>query len=332
MLSDYHVRELVAGTVGGWAQVVVGHPFDTVKVRLQTQPNPPLFRGPLDCVRKTVTREGVRGLFKGVYSPLMGIGICNATLFSTNENFRRLLQAGDPGKELTLSEMTLAGALSGAVLALVLCPMELVKIRMQVQYEGAGSGASAARPYTGVMDCTRRTFHAEGMRGLFRGLNLTMLREIPSTAAYFGTYEALKELLILRHPDNLQHPRTLDLLLAGGIAGQMAWVTCYPQDVVKSRMQMEPAATRRSMWYYTQELWHTGNRNWRVFFKGFGTAMVRAFPANAATFFAYENVMEMMEIKQKRRRHSLEYDPQTSLEHHQHEEGDRRRKTMSIPV
>jgi hypothetical protein len=32
MVSDHHIREIVAGTVGGWAQVVVGHPFDTVKV------------------------------------------------------------------------------------------------------------------------------------------------------------------------------------------------------------------------------------------------------------------------------------------------------------
>lgn len=50
--------EFIAGTVGGWAQVVVGHPFDTIKVRMQTQ-KAGQFSGPLDCLRKSVKYEGV---------------------------------------------------------------------------------------------------------------------------------------------------------------------------------------------------------------------------------------------------------------------------------
>jgi len=287
LLQDHHIREFLAGTVSGWVQVVVGHPLDTVKVRLQTQGTTPLFRGALDCVAKTTLNEGPQGLFKGMSSPLVGIGLCNAVLFSANENFRRILQHGDPSKELSLTEMTVAGGLSGVAIALVLCPIELVKIRMQVRYETAHGRNS------GILACAQKIWQSEGLRhGLYRGLNITLLREIPSFAAYFGAYEALKQILSSRHPDNEQRPRTLDLLLAGGIAGQLAWVTCYPQDIIKSRIQ---ADTRyKSMIHCTQVLWLEGNRNWRVFFRGFGTTMVRAFPANAATFFAYEKVMECM--------------------------------------
>jgi solute carrier family 25 carnitine/acylcarnitine transporter 20/29 len=56
-------------------------------------------------------------------------------MFSTNEHFRRLLQANNADRALTLSEITLAGALSGAVMAFLLCPIELVKIRLQIQYQ-----------------------------------------------------------------------------------------------------------------------------------------------------------------------------------------------------
>lgn len=44
---------------------VVEYPFDTVKVRLQTQSvQNPVFRGPMDCLKATIKEEGVKGLFK----------------------------------------------------------------------------------------------------------------------------------------------------------------------------------------------------------------------------------------------------------------------------
>jgi ornithine carrier protein len=44
---------------------VVEYPFDTVKVRLQTQSvENPLFQGPMDCLKTTVKEEGFKGLFK----------------------------------------------------------------------------------------------------------------------------------------------------------------------------------------------------------------------------------------------------------------------------
>lgn len=54
----------VAGGVGGAFTVVVGHPFDTVKVRLQTMTSvgtgTPMYNGTFDCFKKTVARDGFR--------------------------------------------------------------------------------------------------------------------------------------------------------------------------------------------------------------------------------------------------------------------------------
>lgn len=66
-----------AGGFGGMCTVLTGHPFDTVKVRLQTMPvagtnRIPMYRGALDCAYKTVTDEGIRGLYKGMLAPLVG--------------------------------------------------------------------------------------------------------------------------------------------------------------------------------------------------------------------------------------------------------------------
>ena len=52
-------RSLIAGGVGGVCAVIVGHPFDLVKVRMQTAERG-VYSGALDVVRKTVAREGLR--------------------------------------------------------------------------------------------------------------------------------------------------------------------------------------------------------------------------------------------------------------------------------
>jgi solute carrier family 25 carnitine/acylcarnitine transporter 20/29 len=67
------LRALVAGGVGGVFAVVVGHPFDLVKVRLQTAEKG-VYTGAMDVVRKAVAKEGLgRGLYAGVSAPLVGV-------------------------------------------------------------------------------------------------------------------------------------------------------------------------------------------------------------------------------------------------------------------
>ncbi|KAF9328210.1 carnitine transporter, partial [Linnemannia elongata] len=86
------------------------------------------------------------------------------------------------------------------------------------------------------------------------------------------SYEGTKRILAhFNHNGRVESLSTPELLLAGGIAGFGAWVPCYPQDVAEAR-----------------------GGNWKVWFKGFGPTMARAFPANAATFFFYEMTMKFM--------------------------------------
>lgn len=60
-------KDVAAGTCGGVAICLVGHPFDTLKVRLQTQPTEnPLYSGLFDCFKKTLKWEGIGGLYRGV--------------------------------------------------------------------------------------------------------------------------------------------------------------------------------------------------------------------------------------------------------------------------
>ncbi|KAG0007467.1 hypothetical protein BGZ80_004633, partial [Entomortierella chlamydospora] len=276
------------------------HPFDTLKVRLQTQPNPPKYSGAMDCLRVTLKEEGPFGLYKGVTSPLMGIGICNAVMFAANGTFRRMLQGGDETKTLSLIQVGTAGSMAGGVMAFVNCPVELLKVKLQTQYGPSGGVVAAAarsnvtKPYTGVLDAGIRTFRQQGMKGLYRGMDITLLREIPSYFSYFVAYEGTKRILAhFNHNGRVEDLSTPELLLAGGVAGFGAWIPCYPQDVIKSRMQSNLTYKNTLECFRSLQVEAQGG-NWKVWFKGFGPTMARAFPANAATFFFYEMTMKFM--------------------------------------
>ncbi|KAI8805107.1 mitochondrial carrier domain-containing protein [Cladochytrium replicatum] len=271
-------KELLAGTLGGFAQVIVGHPFDTIKVRMQTHSD---FKGPIDCLKKTIALEGPSALYKGVTSPLTGVGFCNAILFSVNGNIRRALAgpSGDPQK-LSIGQYTLGGALTGGVIAFVACPIELLKVKLQTQYSNSGGG---------LIKVAVNTVRTNGFSGLYRGITATVLRDIPSFAAYFGTYEYLKNVLSRNSTHELQ---PTDLLLAGGTSGIACWIPCYMQDVVKSRIQSDVAIRSISTLEYAKEVYQS--LGFSGFFRGFAPTMLRAFPANAATFVAYEFAMKAL--------------------------------------
>ncbi|KAF9582136.1 hypothetical protein BGW38_000597, partial [Lunasporangiospora selenospora] len=226
----------------------------------------------------------------------------NAVMFAANGHFRRMLQGGDESRVLSIVEIGCAGSMAGGVMAFVNCPVELLKVKLQTQYApAAGAVASLAekqvsKPYKGVLDAGIRTFRQQGLRGLYRGMDITLLRDVPSYFTYFVTYEGGKRILAhLNHGGHVESLTTPELLLAGGIAGFGAWIPCYPQDVVKSRMQSNLSYSStlecfRSLLKESQ----SGKGNWKVWFKGFGPTMARAFPANAATFFFYEMTMKFM--------------------------------------
>jgi hypothetical protein len=76
--STNPMKDFIAGTISGVCGVIAGHPFDTIKVVMQTHPDKHSVMHHL----KNLTRsEGVRGLFKGLVSPMLGVGVINSILY-----------------------------------------------------------------------------------------------------------------------------------------------------------------------------------------------------------------------------------------------------------
>ncbi|XP_077321353.1 mitochondrial basic amino acids transporter-like [Lithobates pipiens] len=267
--------DFLAGCVGGAAGVLVGHPFDTVKVRLQVQNiSKPLYRGTFHCFQSIIKQESAWGLYKGIGSPMMGLTFINALVFGVQGNTIRYL-----GNDTPLNQF-LAGAAAGSIQCVICCPMELAKTRMQMQ--GTGEYKSRSKTYKNSLDCLVKVYRKEGLRGINRGMVTTFLRETPSFGFYFLTYDYLTRYLGCEINDNLIIPK---LLFAGGMSGIVSWLSTYPIDVIKSRLQADGFGgvnqyngimdcVRKS--YNSEGL--------RVFSRGLTSTLLRAFPVNAATF------------------------------------------------
>ncbi|KAL0479747.1 hypothetical protein AKO1_007550 [Acrasis kona] len=274
-MNDDSIRHFVAGTVGGVAGVVVGHPFDTVKVRIQSRPD--IYKGVPSTFLKIFKNEGIKGLFKGMLLPVSGVGFTSALCFGVYGNSMNLLRKYR-GEEKTKSQyftnVFLAGSISGTILCALTCPSELVKTRLQIQDHGV-------KLYNGPLDCARKIYQTEGLRGLNRGMSATLLRDAgPGYGIYFLSYEMLKDYL---------GNSALSLMFAGGSAGVISWITSYPFDVIKTRMQAPTDGIRETFLQCTKRSF--AQEGWRVFFRGMNACMIRSFPVNAVTFYGYEWVM-----------------------------------------
>ena len=128
------LSDIVAGTFAGFGICAVGHPFDTLKVLLQTGRAQTLA----GAFRSTVAEHGPAGLYKGVASPLVGMGIFNAVQFAIFAAIKR--QLTDDGRNVTLNRIAASAAVTGVFVAFVEGPQDLFKCQMQAQMGGGGGG------------------------------------------------------------------------------------------------------------------------------------------------------------------------------------------------
>ncbi|KAG0144062.1 hypothetical protein CROQUDRAFT_47850 [Cronartium quercuum f. sp. fusiforme G11] len=286
------LASLISGSVGGAAQVLVGQPLDTIKTRSQIAPIG-MFAGPIDVARKTIKQEGFLALYKGMFSPLIGVAGVNSLLFGAYTISKRIVS---PFPDLTISQTALAGSMAGAVNSVLASPVEMLKIKMQAQYGTPN-------------DMRLRHVIAElwrewGFRkGIMRGFWVTVVREIPAYAGFYAGFEFTKRAFQKwkfgsdhrsRHNHLPPPPLPVWAILASGAAGGIGyWTACYPLDVIKSRVQMADRPPQGIN--YIAETWRKICREEgpRALLRGL--APTCHIPASASTFVAYELTMEFLQ-------------------------------------
>ncbi|GHJ86913.1 hypothetical protein NliqN6_3315 [Naganishia liquefaciens] len=271
--------ELIAGSVGGAAQVLVGQPLDTLKTRAQTSP-PGMFKNTWDILRQTVAKEGVLALYKGMASPLLGIAAVNSLLFTAYGVTRRIIS---PYPDLTLGQVAVAGAGAGAINAVLASPVELFKIKMQGQYGGASDKKLGA--------VVKDTYRQWGFRnGIMRGYWVTVAREIPAYAGFYTGYEFTKRRLEKQTSGPFGPGSMLTYVTAGATGGICYWLACYPLDVVKSKVQLAARPPfPGGLGYIGREMAEIVRQGGvQALFRGIAPSLIRSVPAAGSTFLAFE--------------------------------------------
>ena len=279
-------KELVSGGVAGTSGVFMGLPLDFVKTRCQLFPD--IYKSPMHVVRATLAEEGILGFYKGMMSPLAAQFFVNALAFSGEALTHRLFTTYDRDNEWSrVAKGAIAGSVGGFLTCLVTVPTDLVKVRMQVD------NLSKTPQFSSTMDCVRHVYtHDGGIRGFFRGMSVTIVREVPSFAAYFLCYDSLVGALTVKG----EQPSTSSILFSGGCAGCASWAPIYPMDVIKTYIQNNPQDKRSAFSIATALYKQHGARH---FGRGLGPVIVRAFPVNGVTFYVYEQCKRALGIERK---------------------------------
>ena len=272
-------KRFLAGTVSGAALVVVGHPLDTLRVALQVDVS---GTARLSTAFRALSREGLFGFYRGFLPPLLLTGLVNTVLWGTTYSICDALAREGWGSPT--SRAVAATVPASLLSSLIVVPMEGLKTRQQTEVGGQRSGLSAL---------TARVLREEGARGLYRGWSAVLCARVCGGWAYFGGnafwLERLNEAWL--PPGNSAWARTRNVLVAGGLAGIGFWVPALPFDIVKSRM-MATGSVHAGPRACAAALWREAGL--RGFYKGWQPAMLRAFPANAAAFFAFDATMRAL--------------------------------------
>ncbi|KAI4254296.1 MAG: hypothetical protein L6R42_007253, partial [Xanthoria sp. 1 TBL-2021] len=301
----------LAGSIGK----LIEYPFDTIKVRLQSQPHPPIYNGPLDCFQQSLLAPegGLQSLYRGISAPLFGAAIETSSLFFSYRIAQSALQALIPslpqgkGENLPLGVLLACGAISGAATSLLLTPIELVKCK--IQYPAANLRDRDLRSYKGrgPVNVIASVFRNHGILGFWRGQLGTLIRETGGSAAWFGSYEGV---LIMLRDQRPPHGERTDIatakpppppihhqLLAGASAGVAYNFVFFPADTIKSRMQTEELGTPSgpgknqvpsTFWRSGAELWR--QQGLRGLYRGCGITVARSAPSSAVIFAIYEGL------------------------------------------
>ncbi|KAK5729641.1 carrier protein ymc1, partial [Elasticomyces elasticus] len=265
-----------------------------VKVRLQTTSQ---YTGAIDAASQILKNEGASAFYKGTLTPLIGIGACVSVQFGAFNYARRAFEAQNAAKSslpgavtpsaLSYGQYYAAGAFAGVANTILSSPIEHIRIRLQTQPHGAG------RLYSGPLDCISKLSRSPSVPlGLYRGTAVTFLREAQAYGFWFLAFEYLMQSDVTRNKITRKDIPTWKIALYGGLAGEALWISSYPFDVVKSKMQTDGFGEKQRYKSMRDAFAQTFRQEGMGgFWRGIGPTLLRALPVSAGTFATVEMVM-----------------------------------------
>ena len=240
-LDNYYVK----GCISGMSGIILSHPVDSIKTHYQMNNN---------SNNNNKFTYNFKNLYRGITSPLVGVGLEKAIVFGTYNFLRNNQNLSIP----------VSGGISGLAASMIVSPYERIKILLQTQQK------------VSLKMCINPSF-------MFKGLSATFTREIPGFAIYFSTYETLKDYFYTSQNKQISIPASF---IFGGASGTIAWMFIYPQDRIKTIIQSNNKNEKVNIGQIVKDIYKLGGI--RHFYQGFTFAVMRAILLHSGTFCTME--------------------------------------------
>ena len=217
--------------IAGATQTFIGHPFDTIKTIKQMNPNKYDSKIFMDVIKK----NGILYLYRGYFFPLIGGCLQNSFLFTLENKFNE-----------RINNSLISGFLAGGTGTFAMTPAEYIKCNLQ-------------------LDSNKKYVDVIKSNNIFKGFNLTFLRDSIGFSIYFSSYRHLQ--------DKYDNP-----LLNGGIAGVLSWIYSYPIDTIKTKYQVTDN-------FISQIIKKT---SYSELTAGMRIMLMRSFCVNGAIFYTFD--------------------------------------------
>lgn len=238
--SDFMINNsYTKGAMSGMFGIILSQPIDAIKTHYQVN-------------QSQKFKYNLKNFYRGVSSPLLGVGLEKAMVFGTYNYLKNNLNYSTP----------VSGAISGFVASAVVTPYERIKILKQTNHK-----------------LSSEIFKPNNM---FKGLGATFTREVPGFAIYFSTYDFLKYKFFTSQNKDISIPASF---VFGGISGSMAWIFIYPQDRIKTIIQSS-TTEKINIGQLIKKTYEIGGL--KHFYSGFSFAIGRAILLHSGTFCMME--------------------------------------------
>ncbi|KAI7887896.1 mitochondrial carrier domain-containing protein [Mucor mucedo] len=190
------VQHLTASAEAGALTALMANPLWVIKTRMCTTKynTPDAYNGLFDGLKRLYMEEGVKGLYRGIVPALFGVSH-GAIQFMAYEEMKKkrneLRQAkgisasDEHNTQLSQTEYIVMAAASKVTASVITYPYQVLKSRLQ--------NHATSETYTGVIDCGKKIYKAEGYIGFYKGLSPNIIRVLPGTCITFLVYENLTQ-------------------------------------------------------------------------------------------------------------------------------------------
>lgn len=311
-----------AGAISGGISRTVTSPLDVIKIRFQVQLEPTSswallqkglvttapskYTGMFQASKDILREEGLRGFWRGNVPALLMVMPYTAIQFTVLHKLKTFASGSSKTENhdgLSPYLSYVSGALAGCAATVGSYPFDLLRTILASQGE--------PKVYPNMRSAFVDIIQTRGFRGMYAGLSPTLVEIVPYAGLQFGTYDTFKRWASAWNQTRYSNTTaeynlsSFQLFLCGLAAGTCAKLVCHPLDVVKKRFQIEGLQRHPK---YGARVEHRAYNNmfdavqrilqlegWAGLYKGIIPSTIKAAPAGAVTFVAYEVISDWLE-------------------------------------